>query len=362
MNKDSKKSRQQQRRGPGHDAAHNAAAGPPQLPGALMSAFDPDTTHIVPAVAHHRGKCGPWAISDHDFPLAVDTLINQVREPKFVKRHSELWKTDNGDLVVANSDEPLESQTPFFTFCMKLGGCYNSLRNEEQQNVLRTIAFLRNVCRTYRGRSFQAPAFMLVVALSPESAGEASASSSSSACAQSPFHVFFACHVSLSPLDMCMWHCVVTQLGGVRCENLAMSKSFTATLDYNVNTDDVGGSQMCPKIHTIHEMAYRFRSLDIRKYVPRLVDNYKVESLQTVRIDNLDEGYTVPGQPENTADVDTDDPYLAFLGALRVCEGNQPPSSRSSGRIANDEPRMKRQRVDVDVAGASRMLSKLKSL
>ena len=80
---------------------------------------------------------GPWAISDDGWPVSVEKVKEACKSQGCVREHSRRWCNSHGcildtsDSRYGNVNED-SSGTLGVSFCMKLGGCYRTLEDNEQ--------------------------------------------------------------------------------------------------------------------------------------------------------------------------------------------------------------------------------------
>lgn len=240
---------------------------------------------------------------------------------------------------------------------MKCGGCFHNLSPECQENVLATLRTLKDVCRYHRGKRNHESPYQLLVLATPLVVGQAVPPPESRSLG-----VYLLCQVSLSPLDLCLWKCIVTEHGVTSlCEDFACPNSFSATLDYVVHTDSARRkSQTCPNIQTMHQFAFSHHAHGISNLALRFFPNYDVLSLCTLRVNDANRCFRLDGHAPNCIQddagddgVDEDDPRhevvnqcLSVLRAFKKTENKltkdeQDGTHTSTKRAATDEPRMK---------------------
>lgn len=191
-------------------------------------------------------------------------------------------------MTEAGDEDELPTNRVFLEkFCMKCGGCFHALSGQEQDNLLGVLSLLKNLVRLHRGaRGTENPMYLLILAKRLE------------VCLPPASEVpnvlaYFVTHVSLNPLDLCLWFCTVSSLGSAEmCKHVACPKAFTATLDYIVNQDHTSDrSQMSPNIRSMHQMAYEFRANGFSRFAVRVTNQYEVIALNAIRVNDADKAF-----------------------------------------------------------------------
>lgn len=238
---------------------------------------------------HRPVSYGPWDIGDGSYPVAHKVLAVEAGQKQFVKKqHARL--TDKYGALVETEEELPPNTVALDKFCVKLGGCYYALPATEKNNILKVLQTMKNVARLRRSRD-QTDPFHLLILAHPRNSHWNDESESGLAGLQ----VFIVCHVSLNPLDLCLWKCSVARVGNCELCNLALCpKTFSATLECSVHTDvATGASQTLPALQSMHQFAYQHRAHGLEQYDLKITDKYDVESLCTVRVNNADECFGI---------------------------------------------------------------------
>lgn len=296
---------------------------------------------------------GPWNLSDASYPLAVDLLQDLTTQKGFVKRQASRFASDYGK-AIGEADDLEDNSVVLDKFCVKLGGCYNCLDAGSKDNISAILRQMKNVARLHRGRSATKPEpFYLLILAQPRSLTNDIFTA----------RAYIVCQATLSPLDVCLWKCVISEVGGSGvCEQVACPKAFTATLDYNVGNDHCeGGSFTVPALQTMHQFAYNNRADGLSSWQLRLTTRYRVTSLQTVMILDADDCFIDPdaglapigdgldGDGDDGGNDHDDDPHehmraqcMSFLRGQMDEPKKSKPKAPARAQHPSDEPRSRK--------------------
>lgn len=235
---------------------------------------------------------------------------------------------------------------------MKCGGCFHSLPDAEQTNVLQTLNTLKNVARFHRGEKVGDDLISLLILARPQTDGVRGGGSG--------MFAWMCVQVSLCPLDLCLWKCSVTPYGKDGqswCNGVLCPKAFSATLEFEVNSDDERESSlMSPHLQTMHQIAFAHRQNGFQPFELRLVRNYRIVNLTTIVVDNAEECFKLDKQEAvQNDDEEEEDPrhdmLLKCMAALKSHHGDGKARAATTTRHASDEPRLKGQRRQRKTSG-----------
>jgi hypothetical protein len=222
---------------------------------------------------------GPWELADADWPISFNTVDAKNEGRGFVKEHDSNWQRKHSAMI----DEKVQpaNYEDFEPLCQKLGGCYNKLSGNKQRNLMFLLGEMKNVVRSQSGRREKYAAAMLLVA-------QKRVASSSRSDSNHGVKVYFIVELNFSPLDLCLWECEVAACGGLR-EDVWCPTAFTARLGTNVfTTHDGSQSRCCPKMMTMHNFVYAYCGDPVDDFMWSIVETYKVQSLNTVLVDEIE--------------------------------------------------------------------------
>ena len=267
-----------------------AAAASSQMVQVQVPAQAVDAATMLPTLGQGPG---PWGLGDGSWGLSKAALLSTASsEIGFVKQNDLQWRVGHNEVVPAQDeaiDEASDSSKNLdLTFCQKLDGCYHVLPQAEQLRILAMLEFLRNVARSHRGLLDTRPAGILLF-LDVDAANGSGAASSSSDILPCPLQAFVVCNVSLNPLDVCLWSCKVEQSSLAPVAGRADMKavSMLATVDYQQHVGPSGAVRRMPVLLSMHQFAYRFKSVDMASKRCKLLFQYKVESLNRISLTDL---------------------------------------------------------------------------
>lgn len=265
--------------------------------------------------------------------------------------------------IVSDSDALPNNHVVLETFCMKCGGCFNSLNELQKDNVIAVLRTLKNLARYHRGqRSPDIPVCMMILAKPMDKSVPMGACN---------VRAFMVCQVSLCPLDLCLWECVVSPEGDSGfCQDVQCPKTFTAALDFIVHLDlGSDSSQMGPRIQTMHQLAFSLRNVSLEedyrlKVIPG--SGYEVVSLHSVRVRDADSVFDVvddtnQGNDDGDSDLDDDPRHKLVQKCMDLLKGKNKQhkapkvdddffdedtsQAKPRQRFATDEPRVRKSGV-----------------
>lgn len=165
-------------------------------------------------------QCGTnWGLSNPDWPISPHAIqkAQETQPVSFIKKSSSEWKQMVGQLCEKTVGLTAGPESDDFTFCMKLGGCFETLSGEEKGHATAALQHFRNVVRSMKGVvSERLPLPILVLA-------------SESANIQP--QVFLLVLPKFKPSDVMFWKCrMIVPPGAPRSESVNCPTSFSAEL------------------------------------------------------------------------------------------------------------------------------------
>lgn len=293
-------------------------------------------------------KLGPWGLGDKSYPLTLELLQKYSCEKGFVKKYDSKFVKSYGGLVehaegLPGNDVVLEK------FCMKLGGCFHALGEQEKNNILAVLRQMRNVVRMHRKRRGcdHHPSFVLLLAQVKDG---------STVCPDGFPKAYLLCQASLNPLDLCLWECTITEAGNSGdCSRVMCPRAFSVTLDHTVHPDLSGSmaSMTVPTLQTMHQFAYSFRHRGFEGLRLRVTSTYEVTALNALYIGDAEATFgmgaddnALPVNPDECSDDSSgddggDDPTHENISkCMALLRGQSAgPKKPRTNRQRTDEPR-----------------------
>ena len=192
--------------------------------GAVVPAATTGSGALAPWTEQH----GPWGVSSTAWPISarlVELATTGQRSKGTIKSESEKWRNHTGKPVAASEDvaQDVELSSGIreeVSFCMKLGGCFQASTLEQQECILRNLAFFRNIVRHLKkgNKNQSKPVAPLLVMAAPKELG------------LQP-QVFLLCKPNFRPFDVLFWSCDLQPCpGSPESATAACPESFDAHL------------------------------------------------------------------------------------------------------------------------------------